>query len=90
MYLNKSQIFESLHNDIFNLLKDLLTNKKLIKNKKNKNSELINKLMTILILILKQKIKIKINTKNNDRIKKRINNNKFNFRNKKQNVENIT
>ena len=98
-YLNKSQIFESLHNDIFNLLKDLLINKKnklkknkSIKNKKNNElmDKLMDKLIVILILISKCKIKVNKNIKNNIRIKKRINNNKFNYRNKEQNIENIT
>ncbi len=61
-YLNKSQIFESLHNDVF-FIKTTIDKKQIKKQKK-----IIN----------------------NVRIKKKINNNKFNYRNKEQNVENIT
>jgi hypothetical protein len=90
-YLNKTQIFESLHKDIFSLLKKLLKNKKYnLRNKKvlkqkNKTKfkkNIINKLLIILKILLKYQIKKPKKERKYERIKKRINNNKFNYRNK--------
>ncbi len=90
-YLNKTQIFESLHKDIFSLLRKLLKNKKCnFKNKKVLNQKyktkykknIINELLIILKILLKYQIKNPKKERKYERIKKRINNNKFNYRNK--------
>ena len=93
-YLNKTLIFKSLHDDIFILLKKILINKKctFIKNKNKKKEinkkfiinkeikKMVNELLETLKLLSKYQIKNK-KDRNYTRIKKRINNNKFNNRN---------
>lgn len=89
-YLNKTQIFESLHKDIFSLLRKLLKDKKCdLKNKKVSKlnhsqkfkKKIINELLLILKILLKFQIKKPEKERNYERIKKRVNN-KFNYRNK--------
>jgi fucose permease len=90
--LNKTQIFNSLHENIFSLLKKMLIQKKYklkkikirnnVKIKCNINKkikETINKLLEILKLLSKYQVKNK-NDRHFIRSKKRINNNKFNNR----------
>ena len=99
-YLNKTQIFESLHKDIFSLLKEVLKNKKCtLKNKTSKNhktiikhsidkkklKKTIDKLIFILKILSRYQIKNNKNDRNYERVKKRTNNNKFNHRNKEIN-----
>ena len=89
-YLNKTQIFESLHKDIFSLLRKLLKDKKCdLKNKKVSKlnhsqkfkKKIINELLLILKILLKFQIKKPEKERNYERIKKRVNN-KFNYKNK--------
>ena len=93
-YLNKTQIFESLHKDIFSLLKEVLKNKKCtLKNKtkikhfidKKKLKKTIDKLIFILKILSRYQIKNNKNDRNYERVKKRTNHNKFNHRNKEIN-----
>jgi len=91
--LNKTQIFNSLHDHIFSLLKKILIKKKYKIKKKIKNytkiklnidkkiKKTINKLLEILKLLSKYQVKNK-NDRKFIRVKKRINNNKFNNRKK--------
>ena len=91
--LNKTQIFNSLHEHIFSLLKKILIKKKYKIKKKIKNykkiklnidkkiKKTINKLLEILKLLSKYQVKNK-NDRKFIRVKKRINNNKFNNRKK--------
>ena len=100
--LNKTQIFKSLHDDIFSLLKKMLIKKKYkFKNKyklkkiniKNdakikiniKNDAKIKININELLILLKLLSKYQVKNKNDrkfTRLKKRINNNKFNNRQK--------
>ena len=94
-YLNKTQIYESLHKNLFDLFKKLLIKKNFNEKKKinklpndkikktpklNLMKDLINKLSATLRLLLKYQLKKPKKNREYERIKKRINNNKFNNR----------
>ena len=87
-YINKTQIYESLHENLFNLFKKLLKKKKFCKKKIIKLSsnnlkkthkiylkkELINKLSNTLILLLRYQLVKPKKNREFERVKKRINN----------------
>ena len=90
--LNKTQIFKSLHDDIFSLLKKMLRKKKYKFKNKYKLKKInikndakikinINNLLKLLKILSKYQVKNK-NDRKFTRLKKRINNNKFNNRQK--------